>query len=103
MRHGVLLFWPGERLPAERTDNLDLSGNFRKDQIEHNVGHGQGQNQIEALATDIEEQRLATFEILGQLTKIGGETNSCKGEGKEPSAKQTGTATDNALVNHRST
>ena len=70
---------------------------------EHDIGHGEGQHQVEALSADIEDQRFAAFEILGQFTEIGGQTDCGKGKGKEPATEQAGAAADNALINHGAT
>lgn len=77
---------------------LDLGGDLREDQEEHDVGHDQGKAKVEALAADIEDQGLASFEVGFQLPEVGGQADAGKGQAEEPAPTDFGEAPDGAVV-----
>ena len=82
---------------------LDSGRDVREYQVEHDVGHEQCQAQVERLADDIQDQRLAALEVLFQLTEVGRQSDCCKGQAEEPAAEDTREAAQHALIDHRET
>lgn len=74
--HGILME-PGEVVLPRRQScctcfYLDRCGDFRKHYVEHEVGHGQGQDEVQTLTTHVQDNRFASLEVDCQFTEVGG-------------------------------
>ena len=79
----------GDRFSSS-LQQLDAGGDFGEHLVEHDPSHEEGQAKVEGLAADVQHERLAALEVVGQFAEVGSKTNGHEGQGEEVAAEGLG-------------